>query len=62
LTKLSTFPEVPLGLLRFLEQSFPDKSPRTDGSLFSFGQRAGEQAVLDLLRHQYTKQEQAHFK
>jgi hypothetical protein len=52
-------PEIPLGLISALEQLFPDRAPRhSDGGLFAFGERAGEQRVLDLLRLHYNKQQQ----
>jgi hypothetical protein len=54
-----TFPEIPSGLITALEKLFPDKASRhDDGGLFMFGQRAGEQAVIDLLRMQFNRQQE----
>lgn len=54
------FPTIPSGLLTELDKRFPDKAPRSqDGGLFAFGERSGEQKVIDLLRHEYNKQQEA---
>lgn len=53
------FPTIHSGLIAELERRFPDKAPRSqDGGLFAFGERSGEQKVLDLLRHEYEKQQE----
>jgi hypothetical protein len=51
------FPEVPLGLLKRLEEAFPDRVPR-DGTERDLYRAQGAQEVLDLLRSQYTKQQE----
>ncbi len=53
-----TFPEVPKGLLDRLTDMFPDKAPREDVGSFAFGVNAGQQNVLDILRHHYNKQQE----
>lgn len=52
------FPEVPHGLITQLEKQFPDKCPRSDLGAFGFGQRAGQQEVIDLIRHHYERQQE----
>ena len=52
------FPEIPKVLLDALEKQFPDKAPRDDVGSFVFGVKAGEQNVLDTLRHHYKKQQE----
>lgn len=52
------FPEVPKVLLDALEQAYPDKAPREDVGSFTFGVKAGQQDVLDHLRHHYKKQQE----
>jgi hypothetical protein len=52
------FPEVPKVLLDKLEDMFPDKALREDVGSFSFGVNAGQQNVLDILRHHYNKQQE----
>lgn len=53
-------PEIPSVLLAHLERMFPDKALRSDaGGLFVFGKAAGEQGVLDYLRTQHQKQQEA---
>ena len=53
-----TFPEVPKGLLDKLAELYPDKAPREDVGSFEFGVKAGQQDVLDILRHYYNKQQE----
>lgn len=52
------FPEVPKVLLDKLEDMFPDKAPRDDVGSFGFGVAAGQQQILDTLRHHYNKQQE----
>lgn len=52
------FPEVPHGLIKQLEQQFPDKSPRSDPGAFGLGVLAGQQRVIDLIRHHYERQQE----
>lgn len=54
-----SFPEIPSGLISILEKLYPDKAPRQpDGGLFAFGKKAGEQEVIDLLRHHFNRQQE----
>lgn len=52
------YPEVPHGLIKQLEQQFPDKSPRSDPGAFGLGVLAGQQIVIDLIRHHYERQQE----
>lgn len=54
---MKKFPVVSDELLKALEEAFPDKAPRdTDISLVEVGVSIGQQKVLDLLRHNHSKQ------
>lgn len=58
MAKLMPFPEVPPGLLKRLEEAFPDRIPRNEVSQYEFGKLAGRQEVIDLLRMNYEKQQE----
>lgn len=51
------FPEIPPGLIKRLEEAFPDRVPR-NGNERTFYQAQGAQQVLDLLRKHYAKQQE----
>lgn len=50
------FPNIPEDLLRALEESFPDKIPRTDITPLGLGRLQGEQRVIDFLRTIFERQ------
>lgn len=52
------FPEIPPGLMKRLEEAFPDFMPRAEETTFQYGKRAGHQEVIDLLRRHYEKQQE----
>lgn len=58
MAKQMPFPEIPPGLMKRLEEAFPDTMPRTEETQFGFGKLAGRQEVLDLLRRHYEKQQE----
>lgn len=53
------FPEVPSGLLKLLEDNFPDRLPTSDVGPFGLGKLVGQQEVIALIRHHYLKQQEA---
>lgn len=53
------FPQVPNGLVDLLNQQFPDQCPRSDPGAFGLGELAGQQQVIDLIRHHYNRQQES---
>lgn len=53
------FPEVPKGLVDLLTEQFPDQCPRSDLGAFGFGMQAGQQKVIDLIKHHYDRQQES---
>lgn len=56
---MKKFPEIPQGLIDRLVQTFPDQCPRSDPGAFGLGKLVGAQEVIDLLKMQYQKQQEA---
>ena len=52
------FPEIPHGLITTLDKQFADRCPREDPGAFGLGRLAGQQEVIDVLRHHYERQQE----
>lgn len=59
MARVKDFPYIPEDMMRALEAAFPDKAPRNpDLSAGAVGMMAGQQSVLDFLRHRLSLQQQ----
>lgn len=51
-------PEIPKELLTYLESVYPQEVPSRELSPWEYGKKAGEQAVVQMLRSHYREQQE----